>query len=390
MIYLDNSATTYPKPQSVINAVNKAMKLYSFNSGRGGYQKSIDASDKIYSVRNKASKFFSAKPQNICFTNNCTTALNMTIKGFLNKGDHVIISNLEHNAVARVVDTLARNDYITYDIFDYSYDYEIVLSNIKALINNNTKLIVCTHSSNVFGFVLPIDMIGKLAKEHGIKFVVDGAQGAGVLDVDIDKMNIDSYCVAGHKGLYGPMATGLAVFNGDYKLNTIIEGGTGTESLRLEQPPAIPERLESGTLNNSGIIGLGAGIDFVKNKGITNIYNHEFKLLNYVYDELSKNERIKLYTPYPERYKTTPILSFNLGDYSSEKTANLLSNRGVAVRAGYHCSGLAHKSMNTLDRGTVRFSPCVFTSQKDCEIFVSLLKKLWLSLYLFYNMCYYN
>ena len=376
MIYLDNSATTFPKPQTVINAVNNAMKFYSFNSGRGGYQKSITASEKIFSTRQKAGDMFSLQPQNICFTNNCTTALNMAIKGFVNKGEHVIISNLEHNAVARVIEALAIKGYITYDVFKFSYDDDEMLNNIKSLIKNNTSLIVCTQSSNVFGCVMPIEKIGNLAKNYGIKLVVDGAQGAGILELNCYDSNIDAYCVAGHKALYGPMATGFVGFRDEYSLNTIIEGGTGSSSLDTRQPKSLPDRLESGTLNNSGIIGLGAGIDFVNNKKVKNIYNHEFSLLSYVYEELKRNNKVVLYTPKPVRLKTTPILSFNYDDYHSEKTASLLAKHGVAVRAGLHCAPFAHKAFNTLDRGTVRFSPSIFTKQSECENFINFLKKL--------------
>lgn len=374
MIYLDNSATTNPKPNNVIYAADKAMKNYSFNSGRGGYNRSIITAEKIYNVREKLSSILPYQSQNIAFTQNCTSALNMAIKGSVKKGDHIIISCLEHNAVSRPVNALASKGIITYDVAKISYDDDETISNIKALIKDNTSLIVCMHSSNVFGVVLPVLKIGELCREQGIRLIVDAAQTVGVLDVK--NINADILCAPGHKGLYGPMGTGFISVGESTNLDTIIEGGTGSLSMSLNQPDVLPDRLESGTLNNSGIIGLGAGVDFVKSKGIGNIYNHELSLIQMIYSELNRLDNVILYTPFPQKDKFAPIISFNFSDYPSEKTASLLADRGIAVRAGLHCAPLAHKFYNTVDRGTVRISPSVFTTARECEIFINTLKKL--------------
>lgn len=376
MIYLDNSATTNPKPMNVVNAVNFAMKRYSFNSGRGGYKQSVDTAERIYAVREKTAALTGYQPQNIIFTHNCTLALNMAIKGMVKKGDHILISNLEHNAVSRPVDTLAKRGFITYSIFSFDYDDERLLENIKSLIRPNTSLIVCTQASNVFGCAFPVEKISRLAKANGIHFVVDGAQGAGLFELNCQQSGISVYCAAGHKGLYGPMSTGFAAVDDDILPDTIIEGGTGSSSLMLAQPDFLPDRLESGTLNNSGIIGLGAGIDFVMKKGITKIYNHELGLVRFVYKELKKDSSAVLYTQMPESGNFAPIMSFNYKDYQSEKTAALLAEKGIAVRAGLHCAPLAHKAFDTQNRGTVRFSPSAFTTFRDCENFLNSLKKL--------------
>ncbi len=376
MIYLDNSATTYPKPLSVINASNTALKNYSFNSGRGGYRQSINTASKIFDVRQKAAGLLGCEEQNIVFTQNCTLAVNMAIKGIVKKGDNVLISNLEHNAVARPIRTLADRGLITYSVFDYSPDDDIVIKNISSLIKSNTKLIVCTHASNVFGCIFPIERIAKLAQSRGIYFIVDGAQGAGILNVDCKNQGISAYCAAGHKGLYGIMSTGILALDSDVRLDTIIEGGTGSSSMILSQPDFLPDRFESGSLNNSGIIALGAGIDFVNKKGIDNIYNHELSLISCFYKGLKSNSDVTLYTDEPEKYKTAPVLSFNYKDYSSEKTAQLLAQNNIAVRAGLHCAPLAHKSFGTDERGTVRISPSVFTTLYECEKFLNTLKKL--------------
>lgn len=376
MIYLDNSATTNPKPTTVRSAVDSAVKMYSFNSGRGGYRQSMLTSEKIYQVREEIASFVNCLPQNIAFTQNCTLALNMAIKGSVKKGDHVIISSFEHNAVSRTVQGLKDKNIITYDIAPFSfYDGEF-LHNIENLINPDTSLIVMTGASNVFGCALPVSKIGRLAKSKNIRFILDSAQTLGVFDTDMERDGIDILCAAGHKGLYGPMGIGFIAVKDGVWLDTIVEGGTGSSSLELKQPDFLPDRLESGTLNNSGIIGLGAGVKFVRSKGVDNIYRHELKLTEYIYNEIGKNKNVTLYTPFPKYGKTAPILSFNYKDYPSEKTANLLGEKGVALRAGLHCAPLAHRFMNTENRGTVRISPSVFTNRGECEVFINYLKKI--------------
>lgn len=376
MIYFDNSATTYPKPQNVKNAVNKAMNVYSFNSGRGGYKESVSTSEMIYNTREKIGNMFSFKPQNIAFTPNCTYALNLAIKGIAQSGDHFIISNLEHNAVARPVYALSQKGIITYDVFEFSYDEDKTIENIKKLLKPNTKAIVCMQASNVFGCILPIKKIGELAHKNNIYFIVDAAQSAGVLEIDSKKDNVDILCAPGHKGLYAPMGTGFLAVSDNVKLDTVIEGGTGTVSMNLVQPDSMPERMESGTLNNVGIAGLGAGVDFVNSKGIRNIYNHEISTVSFLYEQMKKNSEVVLYTPPFDKVAQAPILSFNLKNYSSEKTASLLAKNDIAVRAGFHCSKLAHTTFNTKTGGTVRISPSVFSNFWECEKFINTLKKL--------------
>lgn len=376
MIYLDNSATTNPKPFCVQRAAANAVQNYSFNSGRGGYAKSVITSEQIFNTRNKISEMTGFQPQNIAFTPNCTLALNMAIKGCVKPGDHIIISNLEHNAVSRPVEALKRKGIISYDLAQYSYDTDETVNHFRKLIKPSTRAFVCTMASNVFGCAFPIREIGKLARENNIIMIVDGAQGVGVFEIDAAQDNVDILCCPGHKGLYGPMGTGFIAVGENTELATIIEGGTGSSSLDLSQPSFLPDRLESGTLNNSGIIGLGAGVDFVRCKGLKRIHNYELSLIKYIYNCLCKNSNVTLYTPDPEQFKTSPILSFNYSDYPSEKTAELLAEKGVCVRGGLHCAPLAHNAFSTADRGTVRISPSVFTTAKECEVFINYLKKL--------------
>lgn len=376
MIYLDNCATTYPKPKAVRLAVCDAVGRYSFNSGRGGYRQAADTAQMIYDTRESIADMFNLEAQNTAFTQSCTFALNMAIKGTVKKGDHIIISNLEHNAVARPVYALYEQGIISYDTAEFSYDAEKTVNNFKKLIRPDTKAIVCMHASNVFGCVFPIGEIGKLAHNNGITFIVDAAQSAGIIDIDAKRDGIDILCAPGHKGLYGPVGIGFAAAANNIKLKSIIEGGTGSSSMRLEQPDFLPDMLEPGTMNNIGIAGLNSGAAFVKSKGIKSIYSHEKECISYIYNEFNRLDKITLYTPHPNDTEAAPVLSFNLKDYPSEKTARLLADRGIAVRAGFHCAGLAHKAFGTTDRGTVRICPSVFTSYRECEIFINTLKKL--------------
>lgn len=375
MIYFDNAATTYPKPSSVLASVVLAMKKYSFNSGRGGYKESIKAGEMIYSVREKVASMFGFEPQNVAFTKNCTEALNMAIKGSVKSGDHIIISSLEHNSVSRVVEKLFDEGIIDYDIAKYSYNDDETVANFENLIKPNTTLVVCMHSNNAFGVTFPVAKIGKMCKLHGVRFVVDGAQGAGVADINAKRDNIDILCAPGHKCLLGAMGTGFIAVKDGLKLSTVEEGGTGSNSMSLKQPDFLPDRLEAGTLNNSGIVSLGKGIDYINSYGTEAIYNHEFSLMQQTYKALENINDVVLYTPFPEQGKTMPIISFNFGNYSSEKTAAILAKNDICTRAGFHCTPLAHKHFGTTDRGTVRISFGMFNTQRDCDALINVVKK---------------
>ena len=376
MIYFDNSATSYPKPSSVLRHSVYALKYNSFNSGRGGYKQSLAAAEKIFSVRQQIADMFSFPAENVVFTKNCTEALNTAIRGSVNQGDHVIISSLEHNSVFRVVHSLFIDDIIEYDIAPFFFNEEETVDSFKRLIRDNTSVIICMHSSNAFGVSFPVKRIGELCKEHGIRFIADGAQGAGVADINAERDNIDILCCAGHKCLMGPMGSGFMAFKNGIGIKPLCYGGTGSESLNPLQPAFSPDRFESGTLNNPAIIGLGEGIKSINKIGLDNIYNHELELCSYLYDELKAIERAVLYTPKPEKNRAVPIVSFNLKDYSSEKTAALLADNDICVRAGYHCAQLAHKHFNTVGRGVVRVSLGLYNTYQECNRFINVVKKL--------------
>ncbi len=373
MIYFDNAATSGKKPQSVINASIMALKNFSANPGRSGHALSQKTAEEVFKVRQKTADFFNAEgPENVVFTQNCTHSINCVLKGVLRKGEHIIISNLEHNAVMRPLVKIG----IPYSVakVDFSDD-ETTVRNFEALIKPNTRMIFCTAASNVFGFVLPIEKIGALCKKRGILFAVDAAQLAGVRPIDMKKMNIDFLCIASHKGLYAPMGSGILISRRQIE-NTIIEGGTGTNSLEFVQPSLLPEKLESGTVNVPAILGTGAGIDFVKNTGMTKMYLSEMNIARKIYDGIALNKNCILYTKRPDNERFVPVISLNVKGIASEEVAALLSKNGVAVRGGYHCSPMAHKAMGTESEGTVRISLSHFNTFAESEQFLRILGKI--------------
>lgn len=377
MIYLDNAATTYPKPASVQNTVQIALKKYGANPGRAGHAMSLAAAEEIYRCRTAAADFFKAPgPECVAFTLNCTHAMNYVLKGLLKPGDHVVTSSLEHNAVMRPLQKLSENGVMFTVAKVFPGDNDATLNAFRNAIRENTKLIVCTHASNVWGIRLPVERIAALGHLYNIPIVVDCAQSAGVLPIDMAESGFDYLCVAGHKGLYGPMGTGMLVTPNGSNLETIIEGGTGTSSSSMEQPQTMPDRMESGTQNMPGIAGLLAGIEFVKSRGIPNIYRHEMSLIKYLYKKLSENKNIKLYTDEPDWPYFVPVLSFNVNDLPSETVSQKLNAAGIAVRAGLHCSPVAHESMGTLKQGTVRVSPSAFTTMNEMNALVAAVHKI--------------
>ena len=329
MIYLDNAATSGKKPKQVINAVVNGLKYYSANPGRSGYKTSIDTSMAVYKVREKLYKFFNANgPENVCFTANCTHSINFVLNGVLNSGDHIIVSSLEHNAVMRPLHNLKRSKGISFDIADVDFsDPDNTVENFKKLIKKNTKMIFTTHGSNVTGTIIPIKELGALCKENNILFGVDAAQTAGVLNIDMEKMNIDYLCVAAHKGLFAPMGAGVLIANKPIE-NITVSGGTGSNSMDMNQPEFFPERIESGTLNVPTILGIGAGVDFTKNIGVSNIYANEMNHIQFLYTELEKMN-CKLYTPFPKKDLYLPVISFNFGERNSLETGEYLGKNGT-------------------------------------------------------------
>lgn len=375
MIYLDNGATSFPKPLSVRQNVDISLKKFSANPGRSGHSLSLRAAKEIFECRKRLKELFNVNSEEkIIFTENCTMALNTVIFGLLSEGDHVLISSMEHNSVTRPLESL-KDKGVTYSTFDYSYDDNETVDNVRNLIKPETKLVICTHASNVFGFRFPVERICALCHAYGILFCVDSAQSAGVFDIDVGTNQYDFVCMSGHKSLYGPMGTGVLILN-NRNLKPLLYGGTGTESVKKSQPEGLPEKFESGTQNMNGISGLKAGVDFVKNRGIKNIYNHEYKLAKRLFNGLANNRKVITYNKSFDYGKVAPVVSFNIDGVYSEDLVAKLNKYGIMTRGGLHCSPLAHTTMNTIENGTVRVVPGAFNTINDINYLLNVIRKL--------------
>lgn len=375
MIYWDNAATTFPKPPAVHAAVNRGLVAYGGNPGRGGHRLSMSSAENVYACREAVAAFFGLEdPTGVIFMPNCTTALNTVIHGVMRDGGRVIVSDLEHNSVWRSVNSLYGQPRV--DIASWTADEDEVVENFRRAIRSDTRLIVCTHASNVFGVTFPIRRLAALAHQYGLLICVDAAQTAGVLPIDMQQDDIDYLCVAAHKGLYAPMGMGLLLCREKTRVPSLIQGGTGSYSMLATQPQELPERLESGTPNMLGICGLQAGLNFVCRRGRESVYRHEMDLLSLVYQRLSNTQGVKLYTDNPRAGAVAPVLSVNVGTLSSEEVARELDRHGVAVRAGLHCAPLAHRRFGTLPHGTVRLAPSAFSTRTEVEIICKLFDQI--------------
>lgn len=375
MVYLDNGATTYPKPNQVTAAVDYAMRRQGANPGRGGYKMSIQASECLFSCRKEAASFFNTDgPEYVVFMPSCTQAVNTVIKGLLSEGDHVVVSDLEHNAVMRPLRKLEQSRGVTFTVArTYSGNDDMTVESFRRAMTANTKLVACIHASNVFGMRLPVERIAELAHRCGAEICVDAAQSAGILPIDMIEDGIDYLCVPGHKGLYGPMGTGLLILRQGKSMETLVEGGTGVQSRLPFQPEEPPERYESGTQNIPGIAGLTAGIQLVRRTGVKRIYQHEIGLISNLNGALIKIPRIETYTGGHEAPHYVPVLSFNVKGVPNQKVGDYLARQNIAVRCGLHCAPAAHDKMGTTE-GTVRVVPSIFTKQSDINIFIQKMR----------------
>lgn len=377
MVYLDNAATTYPKPREVYRKWQMAMSVYGANPGRSGHAFSERTSEAVYKSREECAELFGADPENTVFTLNCTHALNFAIKGIARKGCKFVVSDMEHNAVMRPAYAAAKAVGGSCAMFSATEDIEQTVYNAERAIDGNTVALVCTAASNVFGLRAPIRELADLCRRKKICFIVDAAQGAGVFPITLsDGANI--ICAAGHKGLYGPMGTGLLVFDGNYPLETIIEGGTGSVSESISQPDFPPDRFESGTINTAGAIALGEGVRFVKRKTARAILNHELALCERVCGGLERINGITLYNRItPENAELyAPVVSFNFKGIPSSDGARILNERGFYLRGGLHCAPAAHQKLGTIDGGTIRFSPSAFTTPQEAELFLRSVRQI--------------
>ena len=372
MIYLDNAATSFPKPSEVYEEVLNAMKNYSANPGRGSHSMAIEASSRVMDTRSQLAELFCIpNPLNIIFTYNATEALNIAIKGALQKGDHVITTILEHNSVLRPLDALSKKG-VSYSLIGTDLEGHLVLDSLKKEIRKNTKAIIINHASNVLGVVQNLQEISHIAKSHGLLLIVDASQSAGSLDINVRSLNIDLLAFPGHKGLLGPQGTGALYIREGLRLETFKEGGTGSSSHSIAQPLFLPDRFESGTLNTPGIAGLGQGIKYIMREGREKIKGREDILLKQLLEELSPLDYVKIYGPKAIENRTA-VLSLNLEGFESSQVGMLLNSKGIAVRTGYHCAPFVHGVIGTMNRGTVRISPGCFNTPEDIEEVVKAL-----------------
>ncbi len=363
MIYLDYAATSFKKPQQVYSALYNAMIKHSANPGRGGHLLSLSAGEQVYETREKLCQFFHIpKPEQLAFFPNTTSALNAGIKGVLNKGDHVVISPMEHNSVLRPLSELKRRGIIDFTIVPPDKNGSVNPQDFANCLRPNTRLVISTHASNVCGNVYDIAAIGRLVRRPGVLFLVDAAQSAGLVPITVE--DLDLLAFPGHKSLYGPQGTGGLYVKEGLILNTLIEGGTGSQSELLYQPKDMPDRLESGTLNVPAIIGLGAAIDFITKEGLTTIREHNQFLREFFEEKIRNIPNIEIYG----NHNRVGVTALNLIGKDATETANILSNTyNIAVRAGLHCAPSAHKALGTFETGCIRFSPGYFTTKQELD-----------------------
>lgn len=375
VIYLDNASTTFPKPTEVYEEVIRCMEGYAANPGRGSYDMEVKAGSKILETREMLSTLFNIKnPLNVIFTSNATEALNLGIKGALKRGDHVISTVIEHNSVLRPLNYLSRNGVALTLVGVNELGY-VSADNIKKEIRHNTKLIVINHASNVLGTIQHIGEIGKIARDAGVKFMVDASQSAGVISMDVEKDNIDMLAFSGHKGLFGPQGTGALYVREGIELKELKQGATGSNSKLITQPGFIPDRYESGTMNTPGIAGLCEGIKFINRVGRRNIQKHEELLMEYLLKELSERSYVRIYGS-KSPLNRNAVVSMNIEGVDCSLVGDFLNSKGIAVRTGYHSAPLIHGMIGTNGSGTVRISPGYFNTYDDMDALIKGIMQL--------------
>ncbi|NLC12185.1 MAG: aminotransferase class V-fold PLP-dependent enzyme [Firmicutes bacterium] len=367
-LYFDNAATTWPKPESVCRAVEANLRQSFGNPGRSGLSRSLESDRVVYQTRQKVADFFHIEdPSRLVFAFNATDALNMAIKGLLNRGDHVIFTAMEHNSVLRPLGSLRRDGFITTTAVPCDKEGRPDLDYLEKAFTPRTKLVICSHASNVTGTILPVDTICLLAHQKGAFLLVDAAQSAGVLPIDLSLLEADLLAFTGHKGLLGPPGTGGLYVREGIDLKPWREGGTGSFSEEDLQPQVMPEKMEAGTLNTTGLAGLQAGIEFIQETGIDEIRRHELKMRRLLKSKLLALPGLTVYGPADDA-QCVGVLSFTVEGVDCGELGRLLEDPyGIITRTGLHCAPLAHKAIGTFPQGTVRLSPGYFTREEDVE-----------------------
>lgn len=377
VIYLDHAATSWPKPPTVTEAVVQAMLNDAANPGRGSHAMAVRASRILFDTRKQLSKLFNIKnPNDIAFTSNTTMALNMAIKGWLKPGDHVIATSVEHNSVRRPLYFLEQTIGIEVTYVEADQYGNIKLDDVAKAIQPNTTLAVVNHSSNLLGTIIPIAEIAELTKKHHIKLLVDAAQSAGILPIDVRAMGIDMLAFPGHKGLLGPQGTGGLYIAPEVELVPLLHGGTGSQSEAREQPYVRPDRYEAGTQNTPGLAGLKVGVQHVLSETVESIHTKEWALIQRLITGLQSIQGVQLHGPALGEQRTG-ILAFNVeGIDPSELSFILDQHYRIAVRAGYHCTPLAHKSAGTSATGAIRASVGIYSTELEVDALTEAIKEI--------------
>lgn len=375
MIYFDNAATTIQKPKQVVEAVTKALCSMG-NAGRGAHNASMGASRMLFDTRKKLAELFGGNnPAQVVFTSNSTESLNMALKGLLNPWDHVITTQLEHNSVLRPLYEL-EDKGVELTILNSDAKGRICYEDFEKEIKKNTKMIVCTHGSNLTGNLTDIRRVGEIARSHGLLFVVDASQTAGVFPIRVEEMKIDVLCFTGHKGLLGPQGTGGMYVREGVIIRPLKTGGSGVQTYSRTHPSKMPTALEAGTLNAHGLAGLDAALDYLKDTGINVIRKKEQELVWYFYQKVLEIPGITVYGDF-DIQERCPIVSLNVKDYDSSEVSDFLfTEYGISTRPGAHCAPLLHQAMGTEKQGAVRFSFSHYNTIEEIDIAVQALKEL--------------
>ena len=376
MIYLDNAATTRRKPQPVIDAVVKAMTTMG-NASRGAHDSALEASRAVYETRCKVARLFGCtRPDHVVFTCNSTEALNIAISGTLNDGDHVITTDLEHNSVLRPLYRLEEAGTISLSFVPADWRGQVNYDDFAALIRPETRAIVCTHASNLTGQMIDIARVGALAKERGLLFIVDASQTAGCVPIHMEDMGVDVLCFTGHKGLMGPQGTGGLCIREGIEIRPFKVGGSGVQSYRKEQPEEYPTRLEAGTLNSHGLMGLSAALDFIQEIGLETIAAHERAMMSRFYEGVKGIEGVTVYGDFSSDARTA-VVALNIRDYDSSEVSDELSQAyDIATRPGAHCAPRMHQALGTTEQGAVRFSASWFTTREEVDAAIQAVWEL--------------
>lgn len=378
-IYLDNAATSWPKPPAVHRAVYECMTRAGGNPGHGSHTLSDAAAQMVYDCRCALAKAFGAAPERVIFTGGATHAINLALHGALQQGDHVLCSDMEHNAVFRPLYTLRERGIIEFDTFlspasDPHAGTARIITDAASKKRPNTRMLVCSHMSNIVSSVMPLSALGAFCKRHGILFCVDAAQSAGHLPIDMKQMQIDLLCIPGHKGLYGLQGCGALILGEGVELTPLMQGGNGVLSLSGEMPELPPERYETGTLPTPAIAGLLAGIGEVNTRGISTIAAQDKHLYERARAMLSRFDGIRIYAPHCRG----PVLLFSHDRIPADALGVQLDRRGICVRSGFHCAALGHSTLKTPDTGAVRLSFGMDTTPADLDALYSALKDILL------------